>query len=125
MYVVAGVMVKDVFEAELVATVAVCQEVAYARRFLSAMGEQFDGPTTVLTDSLSGARVLNNVRSAARSKAVLWRCAVVQAMACADEKMIVHVPDASNPADFLTKWLAAAKVRASDEYARGVMHRGT
>ena len=122
---VAGVMVKDVFEAELVATVVLAQEVAYARRFLSAMGEVFDAPTTVITDSLSGARVLNNVRSAARSKTVLWRCAVVQAMARAEEVAIVHVPDASNPADFLTKWLAAAKVRASDEYARGVVHRGT
>ena len=121
---VAGIMVKDVFEAELVATVAMAQEVAYARRFLSAMGEVFDAPTTLLTDSLSGARVLNNVRSAARSKTVLWRCAVVQAMARAGEVAIVHVPDASNPADFLTKWLAAAKVRASDEYARGVVHRG-
>ena len=77
--IVAGDMVKDIFELELVATVAVCQEISFARRFLRAMGEKFDAPTRVLTDSLSGARILNNVKSASRSRAVLWRCAVVQA----------------------------------------------
>ena len=84
-----------------------------------------DGALMPIDEPSTYVRRLKDVRSAARSKTVLWRCAVVQAMARAEEVAIVHVPDASNPADFLTKWLAATKVRASDEYARGVVHRGT
>jgi hypothetical protein len=120
--VVAGDMVKDIFELELVATVAVCQELSFARRFLRAMGEKFDAPTRVLTDSLSGARILNNVKSASRSRAVLWRCAVVQAMAREGEVEVVYVPDACNPSDFLTKWVPAAKEAISDAYTRGKPH---
>ena len=119
---VDGEMVKDIFEAELVGTVHVSQEALYARRYLRAMGEAFDKPTRVLTDSLSGARVLNNVRAASRSRPVLWRCAVVQAAVRDGELEILHVADENNPADFLTKWLPLAKTIASDKYARGAYH---
>jgi len=119
---VDGEMVKDIFEAELVGTVHVSQEALYARRYLRAMGETFDKPTRVLTDSLSGARVLNNVRAASRSRPVLWRCAVVQAAVRDGELEILHVADENNPADFLTKWLSLAKTIASDKYARGAYH---
>jgi hypothetical protein len=53
---------------------------------------------------------------------VLWRCAVVQAMAREGEVEIVYVPDACNPSDFLTKWVPAAKEAISDAYTRGKPH---
>ena len=31
----------------------------------------------------------------------------------------MHVPDAENPADFLTKWVPAKKLRASLDYVTG------
>ena len=35
------------------------------------------------------------------------------------EVRLVHVPDDENPSDFLTKWVPAAKLRASLRYATG------
>ena len=117
-----GPVVKDIFEAEMIASVVASQEAGYARLFLRAMGERIDAPTRIITDSLSGARVINNVQSAGRSRPFLWRSAVVQDMCAKGEIRVLHVPDADNPADFLTKWVSAVKVRASTRYTSGACH---
>ena len=45
-------------------------------------------------------------------------CALMQRIA-EGEVRLVHVPDDENPSDFLTKWVPAAKLRASLRYATG------
>ena len=117
-----GPVVKDIFEAEMIATIVASQEAGYARLFLRAMGETIDAPTRIITDSLSGARVINNVQSAGRSRPFLWRSAVIQDMCAKGEIRVLHVPDADNPADFLTKWVSTVKVRASTRYTSGACH---
>ena len=97
-------------------------EVVYARNFLKAMGEVFHRPTRVLTDSLSGALVLNSSKSVGRSRAFLWRCAVVIELCQQGVIEIVHVDDEQNPADYLTKWVPQTKVRRSARYGRGEAH---
>ena len=117
-----NVTAKDIFEAELLATIVIAQETIYARHYLKAMGEEFDAPTRILTDSLSGALVLNSAKSVGRSRPFLWRCAVVQELAQQGIIEIVHVDDEENPADYMTKWLAQAKVQKSARYSRGEAH---
>ena len=82
----------------------------------------FVAPTRILTDSLSGARVAANIKSAARARPMLWRCAVMHEMARKGAIEVVHVGDEHNPSDYLTKWLKKEKVERSVCYSSGAAH---
>ena len=57
--------------------------------------------------------------AAARSRHLLRRYYVLRARIENGVCGVVHVPDAENPSDFLTKWTTKAKVAASIKYTSG------
>ena len=74
-------------------------------------------PIMLTTDGDSNCRVAACETSAARAKDLLRQYAVLQQRIDARVVKVRHVPDAENPADFLTKWIAAPKFEASVAYA--------
>ena len=61
----------------------------------------------------------NNSLSASRCKHLLLRYEMLKARISAGEIAVVHVPDAENPSDFLTKWIPKAKLLKSIAYVSG------
>ena len=57
--------------------------------------------------------------AAARAKHMLRRYHVLQQRIRRGEIKVLHIPGDSNPADFLTKWVPADKLRKSISYASG------
>ena len=80
------------------------------------MGILPQGPTFIGTDNLSNALVASDQGTASRSRHFLRRYYAFLQRVKAGEVAIGHVPDADNPADFLTKWLPAPKFNRSIEY---------
>ncbi|KAL1499518.1 hypothetical protein AB1Y20_011721 [Prymnesium parvum] len=58
-------------------------------------------------------------QGSSRSKHLLRRYFVLMQRIQAGEIKVVHVKDVANPADFLTKWVPAKKLRASVAYVSG------
>ena len=112
-----GLVIDSTHEAEAIGTSKVSEEVSYARVVLHALGEPLDMPTMIMTDNLANALVAADARSAARSKFFLRRYITMQQRIASKEIVVVKVDDANMPSDFMTKWLAAPKLRKSLAYA--------
>ena len=97
--------------------------VALSREVERAFGIAQEGPTKILTDNLSTMRVANNIKSSTRAMHALRRYNVLQQRVAAGECKLEWVPDAQNPADYLTKWLGAGKFEKSVAYAAGAEAR--
>lgn len=105
--------------AEEVATSKAAEYVEYAAQIMRALGEANDAPVTIGTDNVANRQVAMRQGAASRSKHLLRRYHVLIQRVRAGEVRVVHVRDEANPADFLTKWVSAKKLRASVAYVSG------
>ena len=82
-------------------------------------GKAPQGPVVLGTDNKANLQVASRTGTSRRSKHLLRRYYVLMQRIADGEVRLVHVPDDENPSDFLTKWVPAAKLRASLRYATG------
>ena len=82
-------------------------------------GKAPQGPVVLGTDNKANQQVASRTGTSRRSKHLLRRYYVLMQRIADGEVRLVHVPDEENPSDFLTKWVPAAKLRASLRYATG------
>ena len=71
----------------------------------------------ILTDNQANCLVARNATSAARARHFLRRYTVLQQRIGNGEVTVYKIDDPNMPADFLTKWLPANKLRDSVAYA--------
>ena len=93
--------------------------VELARLILEALGNPPRGETFIGTDNLANAQVCNDEKSAGHCKHSLRRYSTIQERTRRGSIAIGHIPDAENPADFLTKWLPRKKLLDSVGYVTG------
>ena len=112
-----GLLLDSSHEAEAVASAKAGEYVSYAREVLRALGVMPAGPTPILTDNLANCLVARDATSAARARHFLRRYTVLQQRIRSAEVQVFKIDDPNMPADFLTKWLPAGKLRDSLLYA--------
>jgi hypothetical protein len=103
-------------EAEGIATSKCAEILENVREIARAMGILPDDPTVIRGDNQSSVRVSNDPKAAGRLRHAQRRFATCQARVARGDVIIVHVSDANNAADFLTKWITVAKLNASIAY---------
>ena len=86
---------------------------------MSELGEEDPLPTLLATDNLANQQVSNEARASARSRFFLIRQHCLHQRVADGHLVVVHIPDAENPSDFLTKFVPEAKTAASVAYAMG------
>ena len=118
-----GLILGSSHESEAVASAKAGEQVAYAREVLRALGVLPAGPTPILTDNQANMQVARDATSAARARHFLRRYTVLQQRMQTGEVSVFKIDDPNMPADFLTKWLPAAKLRDSVAYATNSRHR--
>ena len=101
------------------ATTLVAEPMEQARETARALGCAQEEPTVILSDNLAHARVAMRRGAAARSRHLLRRYYVLRQRIERGACGVVHIPDAENPADFLTKWVPKAKLNRSLAYVTG------
>ena len=106
-------------EGEQIATVKGSEVCVYGNTVQVALGVPSPSPPRLITDNLSNQRVATNSGSASRSRHFLIRYKCLQVRQSGGECDVTFTPDADMPADFLTKWINAVKLRESLMYARG------
>ena len=107
-------------EAEGIAT-SKCDEILEnVREIARGMGILPDEPTVIRCDNLASVRVSNDPKSAGRLRHAQRRFATLQARVARGDVTVVHVPDVSNAADFMTKWIPVAKLNESIAFASNV-----
>ena len=104
-------------EAESIGSSKGGEVVAYAREILRALGIPASAPTPILTDNKANLLVATDAASASRSRHFLRRYYTLQQRIARGEASLLKVADADMPADFLTKWLPAAKLKQSLSYS--------
>jgi hypothetical protein len=104
-------------EAEGIATSKCAEILENVREIARGMGILPDEPTVIRGDNQSSVRVSNDPKAAGRLRHAQRRFATCQARVARGEVIIVHVSDANNAADFLTKWIPVIKLNASIAYA--------
>ena len=110
-------------EVEGIASSKCAEHLTVAIEMARGMGYKVDQPTLLRTDNMSSLRISNCIKSTARAKHALRRYYVLQERVRRGEIRIEHVPTAQNKADYLTKWLSAAKLNESVAAASGRAHR--
>ena len=108
-------------EGEGITTSKCAEIVEHVREAARGMGILPSEPTVILSDNASSVRVANSPKSAGRLRHALRRFAVLQRRIQEGEVQVKHVPDKDNAADFLTKWVPAAKLRRCLSYVTGTM----
>ena len=93
------------------------EKLEYIHNWFSATGTALQYKMMLATDNKSNLHVATRLGSAANSRHMLRRYVVLAERLERGFVRLVHVPDEENPADFLTKWLPARKLRASVRYA--------
>ena len=120
-----GLHVDCSMAAEGIGTSRLAETISQARDIDRAMGgAAMDYPATLLaTDNRSSMQVAQRQGAASRARHLLRRYAVLLQRVKDGEVVVRHVPDASNPADFLTKFVSARKMTDSLRYLTGVKYR--
>ena len=103
---------------ERVATAIAAEWAEHACNVARAIGDP-QGTIRIGTDNKANLQVASRTGTSRRSKHLLRRYYVLMQRIADGEVRLVHVPDEENPSDFLTKWVSAAKLRASLRYATG------
>jgi len=99
-------------------TTSKCAELTvFIREVARGMGILDDKPTVIRSDNASSVRVANDPKAAGRLRHAMRRFAVVQEHVKQGVVKVEFIRDANNAADFLTKWVPAAKLKASIAYA--------
>ena len=102
--------------AESVPTSKSSEDAEYLAEIVRAFGAPVDGPMVVITDSTSNGMVARRKASGQRIKHAMRRWTGIHKRVAKRLITVVHVGDASMPADFLTKWVPKKKVEDSVEY---------
>lgn len=110
-------------ETEAIGSSKAGESVAYAREILRALGVPPSGPTLIGTDNLANQRIASGLGCPSRSKHFLRRYFALKQRVAEGEVELRHVADEDMPADFLTKWIPAAKLEQSIAYATGAIGR--
>ena len=80
-------------------------------------------PCLLLTDNSSNKQLINQSGTPGRARHAIRRYhSLIQSVKQGSIRA-VHVPDAVNPADFLTKFVGKAKLKASLEFITNIKHR--
>ena len=111
----------SIMRAEQVATQKASELAEYIKTIERALGVPRDEPIDLATDNLGNAQVTHNVGSSTRSRHFLVRYEAVMHREAQGIVAVQHVPDEHMPADFLTKWVPAAKLRRCLSYVTGTM----
>ena len=119
----AGVLVDSSMAAEQIATSKIAEIVDYARTVDRAINSGSKSPTRIGTDNKANMQAAMRRGGSNRCRHLLRRYFVLRQRIAAGECRVVHVPDAENPSDFLTKWLPAAKLRRSLAYVCGTKNK--
>ena len=82
-----------------------------------ALGVPPRGATFIGTDNKAHALVANSAGSSVRSRHFLKKYTIMQERMRRKEIAVGHIKDINNPADFLTKWVNADKLKRSLDYA--------
>jgi hypothetical protein len=99
-------------------TTSKCAELTvFIREVARGMGILDDKPTVIRSDNASSVRVANDPKAAGRLRHAMRRYAVLQEHVKQGVVRVEFIRDANNAADFLTKWVPAAKLKASIAYA--------
>lgn len=112
-----GILVDSSMESEAIASSKSGELVSYSREILRALGVPPEGPTPITTDNASNLRIATGVGCPSRSLHFYRRYNVLRQRIAAGEVHMLYVPDAEQPADFLTKWLKKEKLERSIAYA--------
>ena len=99
------------------------QLVEYTREILRALGAAPVGPTFIATDNKANMLVAHDAGASAHSRHFLRRYVVLQQRMRSGSVEVGHIPDADMPADYLTKWVNADKLRKSVAYATNARAR--
>ena len=99
--------------AEGKATLAGSDAVLRAQQLERVCGTPREGPTVIGTDSSANFQLAMGMAAPGRLKHIARQWAILQERIREGGVRVVDVPDASMPADFLTKWLAKKKVAQS------------
>ena len=105
------------------ATSLVAEVTERARTVAQALGCPQKEPTVICSDNEAHVRVAMRRGAAARSRHLLRRYYVLRARIENGVCAVVHVPDAENPSDFLTKWVPIKKLNRSLAYVTGSVRR--
>jgi PAS domain-containing protein len=98
-------------------TTSKCAELTvFIREVARGMGILDDKPTVIRSDNASSVRVANDPKAAGRLRHAMRRYAVLQEHVKQGVVRVEFIRDANNAADFLTKWVPAAKLKASIAY---------
>ena len=81
-----------------------------------AIGDPPIGPVFIGTDNFSNALVASTWGTARTARHFIRRYYTTLQRVKAGLVRVGHVPDKENPADFLTKWVSAAKFKMSIAY---------
>ena len=104
-------------ETEAIASSKAGEAISYAREILRALGVLPEGQTLLTTDNLANQKVGSGLGCPSRSRHFLRRYAALKQRIASGEVTLRYIPDANMPADFLTKWIPAAKFKTSIAYA--------
>jgi hypothetical protein len=98
-------------------TTSKCAELTvFIREVARGMGILDDKPTVIRSDNASSVRVANDPKAAGRLRHAMRRYAVLQEHVKQGTVKVEFIRDENNAADFLTKWVPAAKLKASIAY---------
>ena len=111
-----AILVDSSMETECIASSKAAEIIAYVREILRAFGTPPLGPTLLTTDNLSNQGVASGASCPSRSKHFLRRYHALQQRIRAGECTIRHINDAQMPADALTKWVSADKLKRTMRY---------
>ena len=111
-----AILVDSSMETECIASSKAAEIIAYVREILRAFGTPPLGPTLLTTDNLSNQGVASGASCPSRSKHFLRRYHALQQRIRAGKCTIRHINDAQMPADALTKWVSADKLKRTMRY---------
>jgi PAS domain-containing protein len=98
-------------------TTSKCAELTvFIREAARGMGILDNKPTVIRSDNASSVRVANDPKAAGRLRHAMRRYSVLQEHVKQGVVRVEFIRDANNAADFLTKWVPAAKLKASIAY---------
>ena len=113
------IIVNSSFGTEAFASSRAGEMISYVDELDRAVGHVKMRPRLVTTDSTANATVSSLHGTATRGKHLLRHLHSFMQRVRFGEVTLKHVPDKENPADFLTKWVPAAKFNASIRYLTG------
>jgi hypothetical protein len=103
-------------ENEFVASLRASEDVEAARATMVDLGRPPTRPTFLGTDNKANLTIAMETGTPSRLKHALRRYQVLQSRVRDGIITMGHVPDADNPADFLTKFVSAKKLEKSVAY---------